>query len=195
MDADGNKYLGDTITLDFDNKTATRTNNLIYASLAGKSVSYCASSPSESKGLYVGSFSAGGKTHYIDTDGIDKTWGRESIICTSLPTDNSPSAPAISTGTIVGDWAGMMKVRLPKSEVDAMTGDTINNKLTAWWAENMQDCWALYITEPTTTDISALQDWDAMPSTWRGTVVISANAAVQPSSMTAQYYATKKEED
>ena len=50
------------------------------------------------------------------------------------------------------------------------------------------------LATPTTTDISALQDWDAMTSTWRGTVTISAGTVIQPSSMTAQYYASKKED-
>ena len=119
------------------------------------------------------------------------------MLCSHLPVTsnyNDSTTMAICTGRVQGEWANMMRVWLPVDEVDSMEGDTVSAKANAWWKANAQDYMALYITEPTTTDITALQDWDAMPSTWRGTVVISADTSVQPSSMTAQYYATKKED-
>lgn len=48
--------------------------------------------------------------------------------------------------------------------------------------------------EPITTDITALQDWDAMPSLWSGTAVITADTVIAPSAITAKYYASKPEE-
>lgn len=44
------------------------------------------------------------------------------------------------------------------------------------------------------TDITALQDWDAMPSLWSGTAVITADTVIAPSAITAKYYASKPEE-
>lgn len=44
------------------------------------------------------------------------------------------------------------------------------------------------------TDITALQDWDAMPPLWSGTAVITADTVIAPSAITAKYYASKPEE-
>ena len=44
------------------------------------------------------------------------------------------------------------------------------------------------------TDITALQDWDAMPSLWNGTAAITADTVIAPSAITAKYYASKPEE-
>lgn len=194
MDADGNKYLGDTITIDFDNRTATRTDNVTYASLAScRLINY--SNWGTSNGLYSYHFQCSPeiKTTY-DEDGTKKHWGATSMLCSHLPIARNPATMAICTGKNPGEWANMMRVWLPVNEVDSMEGDTASAKANAWWTANAQDYMALYITEPTTTDISALQDWDAMPKMWRGTVVISADTTIQPSSMTAQYYAAKKED-
>ena len=48
--------------------------------------------------------------------------------------------------------------------------------------------------EPVTTDITSLQQWDAMPSLWSGTAEITADTVIAPSAITAKYYASKPEE-
>lgn len=50
------------------------------------------------------------------------------------------------------------------------------------------------LATPITTDITALQDWDAMPSLWSGTAVITADTVIAPSAITVKYYASKPEE-
>ena len=50
------------------------------------------------------------------------------------------------------------------------------------------------LATPITTDITALQDWDAMPSLWSGTAEITADTVIAPSAITAKYYASKPEE-
>lgn len=50
------------------------------------------------------------------------------------------------------------------------------------------------LAKPVTTDISDKIDWDSIPKLWRGTVIITADTTVQPSAITAKYYADKPEE-
>ena len=50
------------------------------------------------------------------------------------------------------------------------------------------------LATPITTDITALQDWDAMPSLWSGTAEITADTVIAPNAITAKYYASKPEE-
>lgn len=50
------------------------------------------------------------------------------------------------------------------------------------------------LATPITTDITALQDWDAMPPLWSGTAEITADTVIAPNAITAKYYASKPEE-
>ena len=83
------------------------------------------------------------------------------------------------------------KTRIGYTEED--TSDTLTQKANDWLSEN--ETYGLYsIANPITTDITALQDWDAMPSLWSGTAVITADTVIAPSAITAKYYASKPEE-
>ena len=83
------------------------------------------------------------------------------------------------------------KTRIGYTEED--TSDTLVQKANDWLSEN--ETYGLYsIATPITTDITALQDWDAMPSLWSGTAVITADTVIAPSAITAKYYASKPEE-
>ena len=83
------------------------------------------------------------------------------------------------------------KTRIGYTEED--TSDTLVQKVNDWLSEN--ETYGLYsIATPITTDITALQDWDAMPSLWSGTAVITADTVIAPSAITAKYYASKPEE-
>ena len=94
--------------------------------------------------------------------------------------------PAVAITNTAGTAIGIQRANL-------IDGVTDLNTFKIWLSD--KSVYAYYqLATPTTTDISALQDWDAMPSTWRGTVTISADTTIQPSSMAAQYYATKKED-
>lgn len=83
------------------------------------------------------------------------------------------------------------KTRIGYTEED--TSDTLVQKANDWLSEN--ETYGLYsIATPITTDITALQDWDAMPSLWSGTAEITADTVIAPSAITAKYYASKPEE-
>lgn len=66
-------------------------------------------------------------------------------------------------------------------------------KFKAWLNDNNVTVYAP-LAEPVTTDITSLQQWDAMPSLWSGTAVITADTVIAPSAITAKYYASKPEE-
>lgn len=83
------------------------------------------------------------------------------------------------------------KTRIGYTEED--TSDTLTQKANDWLSEN--ETYGLYsIANPITTDITALQDWDAMPPLWSGTAVITADTVIAPSAITVKYYASKPEE-
>ena len=83
------------------------------------------------------------------------------------------------------------KTRIGYTEED--TSDTLVQKANDWLSEN--ETYGLYsIANPITTDITALQDWDAMPPLWSGTAEITADTVIAPNAITAKYYASKPEE-
>lgn len=51
------------------------------------------------------------------------------------------------------------------------------------------------IAAPITTDISNKIDWNSIPRLWRGTAVLTSDTTVQPSKITAQYYADRPNEE
>lgn len=83
----------------------------------------------------------------------------------------------------------IFNVTVPKT---AIGGDT-NELMNAWAAEHPATVYYV-LAEPVTTDITSLQQWDAMPSLWSGTAVITADTVIAPSAITAKYYASKPEE-
>lgn len=83
----------------------------------------------------------------------------------------------------------VVNVRVPKSVIGGETKELMN----AWAANNPATVYYV-LAEPVTTDITSLQQWDAMPSLWSGTAVITADTVIAPSAITAKYYASKPEE-
>lgn len=83
----------------------------------------------------------------------------------------------------------VVNVRVPKSVIGGETDELMN----AWAANNPATVYYVLAT-PVTTDITSLQQWDAMPSLWSGTAVITADTVIAPSAITAKYYASKPEE-
>lgn len=181
--------VGDMITLDFDAKTATRTENVGSFTFNGSETWNL--NPSDA--AYNGDKTT---CRYNATTGLNGTYISISGFCDRLP---------YKTGAIWGMNiaeecfvfnSNQVHMRLSNDLLGITSDDdsaTRTAKFKAWLSANATTVFGKRAT-PTTTDISALQDWDAMPSTWRGTVTISADTTIQPSSMTAKYYATKKED-
>lgn len=204
QDDDGKKYLCDTIEIDFDKRIAKRTDNLKYRSLADvahwSEYTYIIYDDVYSM-FTINSANPGQdiKTYYTDTDGTNKHWGEVSIVSNTMPTDNTypvNTTPSVCTGSTPGNFADSIRYWFLKTDVDVYTGDTVKDRVAAYWEDFCadRDVMALYITNPTTTDISAMQDWNTIPKLWRGTAIATVKTTVPTKAITARYYATKKED-
>ena len=85
----------------------------------------------------------GAYTYYIE-DKYQKTFEKTTIISNSFPTVASfPSQEkkyyGIEAGTLTSMWAGLFKMYLPKLVVDAMPGDTIENKAKNYLDSLLED--------------------------------------------------------
>ena len=204
QDDNGNKYLCDTIAIDFDKHTAKRTDNLKYRSLADVAAwsEYTNILYDDVYHMYTINVTNPGqdiKTYYTDTDGTNKSWIVDSIVSNVMPTDSTypvNTTPTVCTGSTPSDFANCIRYWFLKTDVDAYTGDTVRDRVAAYWEDFCadRDVMALYITNPSTTDISAMQDWDTIPKLWRGTAIATVKTTVPTKAITARYYATKKED-
>lgn len=75
---------------------------------------------------------------------------------------------------------------------DGDIGEALMNKCNAYLADNPMMVYYQRLN-PVTTDISDQIDWNQFPAFWRGTVTVSAGATVPPSEITVGYYADKPE--
>ena len=99
------------------------------------------------------------------------------------------------TGDIITvDFDAKTATRTDKTaEIKAYNNEPISGEYISSTGSLTEGAQVIYaLSEPVTADISDLQNWDEAPSLWRGTATASAETAVQPSSMTAKYYATQK---
>ena len=82
----------------------------------------------------------------------------------------------------------VVNVRVPKSVIGGETNELMN----AWAANNPATVYYVLAT-PVTTDITSLQQWDAMPQV-SGTVTLTLSAEVDPSGAEAVYYSKERGE-
>ena len=85
-------------------------------------------------------------------------------------------------------------VRINKSRIDITEEDTLEtlaDKCQAFLNTLNEPKTYYVLATPTTTDISALQDWDAMPQV-KGTVTLTLSAEVPPSGAEAVYYSAER---
>ena len=175
--------VGDTITLDFDAKTAVRTNYVGSMVVDG---GYGGSTSLNDEVIRFFHTTTPTRKVSVNSNVIDIMSDIfEAVTFGELGIANTQVQYAIAGNPNTS----VFNVRVPKSAIGGDTAEVMNA-----WAANHPATVYYQLATPTTTDISALQDWDAFPSTWRGTVVISADTTIQPSSMAAQYYATQKED-
>lgn len=165
----------DTVVLDFDNKTATLTNNIgdfVLTNMQAVQTSY---SNDNYSSYYVVNYN-------FNTMGMKKD---TSIVCDKLPFRRNSQSDLNGNGIGFGGNSSLLYVCISKliaSDAASVSGILEGSK-----------CY-MPLLNPITTDITALQDWDAMPSLWSGTAVITADTVIAPSAITAKYYASKPEE-
>ena len=165
----------DTVVLDFDNKTATLTNNIgdfVLTNMQAVQTSY---SNDNYSSYYVVNYN-------FNTMGMKKD---TSIVCDKLPFRRNSYSDLNGNSIGFGGNPSLLYVCISKliaSDAASVSGILEGSK-----------CY-MPLLNPITTDITALQDWDAMPSLWSGTAVITADTVIAPSAITAKYYASKPEE-
>lgn len=171
----------DTVVLDFDNKTAKLVNAVGIDVLS-------AYSTRETLDDVCGFFCLPVKYDILQNSNVGVT---NRFVCKYGYRENIEKAFIAKYDSNPKYVLNIAKTRIGYTEED--TSDTLVQKANDWLSEN--ETYGLYsIATPITTDITALQDWDAMPSLWSGTAVITADTVIAPSAITAKYYASKPEE-
>ena len=79
-------------------------------------------------------------------------------------------------------------MKLSKTDIGGDTAESANT----WIADNRITVYYVLAT-PVTTDITSLQQWDAMPQV-SGTVTLTLSAEVEPSGAEAVYYSKERGE-
>lgn len=165
----------DTVVLDFDNKKATLTNNIGDFVLTNMQAAQTSYSNDNYSSYYVVNYN-------FNTMGMKKD---TSIVCDKLPFRRNSQSDLNGNGIGFGGNPSLLYVCISKliaSDAASVSGILEGSK-----------CY-MPLLNPITTDITALQDWDAMPSLWSGTAEITADTVIAPSAITAKYYASKPEE-
>ena len=171
----------DTVVLDFDNKTAKLVNAVGIDVLS-------AYNTRETLDDVCGFFCLPVKYDILQNSNVGVT---NRFVCKYGYEENIEKAFIAKYDPIPKYVLYIAKTRIGYTEED--TPNTLIQKVNDWLSEN--ETYGLYsIANPITTDITALQDWDAMPSLWSGTAEITADTVIAPSAITAKYYASKPEE-
>ena len=104
---------------------------------------------------------------------------------------------SVDTEGVSPNMVGVMYqtyVRINKSRIDITEEDTLEtlaDKCQAFLNTLNEPKTYYVLATPTTTDISALQQWDAMPQV-SGTVTLTLSAEVEPSGTEAVYYSKER---
>lgn len=175
----GNGNISDTVELDISNKTATLTRKYGMAQFDG----------SEGWSLQTG---IGNNVYTIKLDNAAySNYSENNSVANLLPISDRYSVEAGTRGYHI-------------NTVNILSIYTDNSSLSdfkAWLAAQAATgtpftiIYRLKSQSSVTTDISDIQGWDSIPKLWRGTVIITADTTVQPSSITAKYYADKPDEE
>ena len=171
----------DTVVLDFDNKTAKLVNAVGIDDLSAENLRDIL----DNVCTFVCTFN---KNKILQNSNVGTT---NRFVCEYGYYEDVEKAFVAMRDYTPRYVLNIAKTRIGYTEED--TSDTLTQKANDWLSEN--ETYGLYsIANPITTDITALQDWDAMPSLWSGTAVITADTVIAPSAITAKYYASKPEE-
>lgn len=167
--------IADTVVLDFDNKKATLTNNIGDFVLTNMQAAQTSYSNDNYSSYYVVNYN-------FNTMGMKKN---TSIVCDKLPFRRNSQGDLNGNSIGFGGNTSLLYVCISKliaSDAASVSGILEGSK-----------CY-MPLLNPITTDITALQDWDAIPSLWSGTTEITADTVIAPNAITAKYYASKPEE-
>ena len=178
--------VADEITLDFEHKTATRTDKI--KQLKDFGVSNCAGIPRQTEQcihLYNNNVDKGGVdgSPILSTRFVNVTW-------VSISTDAQNEGVA----WYPSGYNHTFYIYLNKTRIDMTADDTTATLATKCnaYIQTLTGREVYYqLLTPVTTDITSLQQWDAMPQV-SGTVTLTLSAEVDPSGAEAVYTATKR---
>lgn len=177
----GSGDISDVLELDISNKKATLTQQYYQYSFNGaeKSITNGSNSNGTVYGLGIPFLRIA----------LNSQCNKCSIVVGSVI---SPSATLKTFSGVTGGGYNYMYFYVPTTMCANIT------EFKAWLSEQATAGTPLTVVyqlvTPVVTDISDKIDWDSIPKLWRGTVIIKADTTIEPSAITAEYYADKPEE-
>lgn len=173
----------DTVVLDFDNKTAELRKNVGSMILDGNE-------------SWTGEYMLADSTNrYTIQNELRDTYSASRGFCDRLP---KVVVPVWAHNNVEGFLLNSTQIHLSLLNTDlGVTEEDDSSSRTQKFKEFLSTHQATVyapLATPVTTDITSLQQWDAMPLLRSGTAVITADTVIAPSAITAKYYASKPEE-
>lgn len=181
--------VGDEITLDFEHKTATRTNKI--RQLKNFGASHCAGIPRQTEQCIHLS------NHNVDEAGVDGSPILSTHFVNVIWIPVATDAQDEGVAWYPSGYNRIFYIYLNKTRIDMTADDTTATLATKCnaYIQTLAGREVYYqLLTPATIDISAMQDWDTIPKLWRGTAIATVKTTVPTKAITAQYYATKKED-
>lgn len=181
--------VGDEIMLDFEHKTATRTDKI--RQLKDFEVSHCAGIPRQTEQCIHLAY------NNVDEGGVDGSPVLSTHFVNVLWVSVSTDAQNEGIAWYPSGYNHIFYIYLNKTRIDMTADDTTATLATKCnaYIQTLTGREAYYqLLTPATTDISAMQDWDTIPKLWRGTAIATVKTTVPTKTITAQYYAAKKED-
>ena len=180
--------VGDEITLDFEHKTATRTDKIKQLKDFGVA-SVVAVPPDTQLCITCRAMRLLNSDLFIPATPMLSNYFINGVF-------NNTSIEGVTTHTSP-ETDYQWYIYLNKTRIDMTADDTTATLATKCnaYIQTLTGREVYYqLLTPATTDISALQDWDAMPKMWRGTAIATVKTTVPTKAITARYYAAKKED-
>lgn len=175
--------VGDEIMLDFEHKTATRTDKTMLSEFNENAAwTY--------NGTAIGTYSC---AFFVSVTPAREY--RSAVMCNRFKKINTISLSSADEESGVYEGATINYI-INHNLIGVTAGMTTTESIALWksWLSGNNVKTLYQLLTPATTDISAMQDWDTIPKLWRGTAIATVKATVPTKAITARYYATKKED-
>ena len=175
--------VGDEIMLDFEHKTATRTDKTMLSE-------FNENAAWRYNGTAIGTYSC---AFFVSVTPAREY--RSAVMCNRFKKINTTSLSSADEESGVYEGATINYI-INHNLIGVTAGMTTTESIALWksWLSGNNVKTLYQLLTPATTDISAMQDWDTIPKLWRGTAIATVKTTVPTKAITAQYYAAKKED-
>ena len=174
--------VGDTIEMDFDAKTAVRTNRTILSEFDEDTAwAYNGSEISTYSCIFNTSVTPARETY-------------SAVICNRFKKINTTELSSADKESGVYE-GGAINYVINHNLIGVTAGMTTTEAISMWksWLSGKTIKVLYQLAAPTTTDISSMQNWEASAAIPRGTLTVTTETDVQPAYISADYYSMKKE--